>query len=249
MIEAARTETTWIDRDSPVPLHEQCRQLILNQIRQGELRPGDALPPERSLCEAHGLSRTTVRLAVLDLVQRGILQRVQGRGTFVTKRASPLDLHHLTSFSEDMRARGRTPSAKVLFADLITPAASVASALNATGEVMYLKRLRYADAQVMGFHDTFLPEAYRLTEADLEQEGSLHTLLARRYHLVLSTADETLEAGAATPEEAAHLKVPAGSPVLRIERLSYDAMGEPKEFCAMCYRADQYQYFARLVRR
>lgn len=184
-----------------------------------------------------------------ELVQWGVLQRIQGRGTFVTKRTSPLDLHRLTSFSEDMRGRRRIPSSRVLYAGLVRPTANVASALNANEKVMRLTRLRFADAQVMGIHDTFLPEAYNLTQSDFEQEQSLHTFLARRYHLVLSTADETLEADAATPEEAAYLEVPEGSPVLRIERLSYDAMGEPKEFCAMCYRADQYRYYARLVRR
>lgn len=249
MTDAVWTETTWIDRDSPVPLHQQCRQLLVAQIRRGGLKPGDALPPERALCESYGLSRTTVRLAVSELVQQGVLQRVQGRSTFVTRRASPLDLHRLTSFSEDMRASERVPRATILYLGLVAPTAEVAAALNTEGPVLKLKRLRYADAQIMGVHDTFLPKSYSFTQDDLEQEPSLHTLLAKRFQLVLSTADETLEAGAATPEEVGYLDIPAGSPVLRIERLSYDARGEPKEFCVMCYRADQYRYSARLVRR
>lgn len=137
----------------------------------------------------------------------------------------------------------------MLYLGLVAPAVDVAAALNADGPVLKLKRLRYADAQIMGVHDTFLPKAYSLTQADLEREPSLHTFLARRFQFVLSTADETLEAGTATLEEAGYLEIPAGSPVLRVERLSYDARGEPKEFCAMCYRADQYRYSARLVRR
>lgn len=240
---------TWIDRDNPIPLHEQCRQLILGQVQRGELKPGDMLPTERDLCGQHGLSRTTVRLALTELVRRGVLQRVQGRGTFVARRALPLELHRLTSFTEDMRAQGKTSGSKTLFIGLVTPDERIASALGTDAPVLRLTRLRLADDQIMGLHDTYLPGMYALEPRDLAVQQSLHTLLAHRFQLVLSTADETIEADAASSEEAEHLGIPSQSPVLRVERLSYDALGESKEFCAMCYRADQYRYYARLVRR
>lgn len=239
----------WIDRNSPLPLHEQCKRLILDMIERGLIGPGGAIPPERTLCEQYGLSRTTVRSAVSDLVQQGVLQRAQGSGTFVTRRALPLDLHSLTSFTEDMRARGKVPSSCVVFAGLVQAEPGVATALAVIGKVMKLERVRFADDQVMGIHTAYLPEAYAFSKLDLQIEPSLHNLLARKFHVQLATAEETLEAVMASEEEARFLDISAGTPVLRIERTSYDNRGEAKEFCIMRYRADQYKYFARLVRK
>jgi GntR family transcriptional regulator len=237
----------WIDRRSPVPLHEQCKQLLLQQIRLGKLQPGDTIPPERELEQLYGLSRTTIRQAILELVQQGVLQRVQGRGTFVAKTAIPFDLHHLTSFTEDMRARGKRPSSRLLELSVIPADPTIRDAL-VCNTVIKIKRLRLADDKPMGIHTAFLPDAFKVDETSLNQEGSLYAILSRRHHLELFTADETLEAVTANEEESQLLGIVPGAPVLRIERLSYDSRGEPREFVVMRYRADEYKYYVRLTR-
>lgn len=240
--------TLTIDRSSPLPLHEQFRRLLLARIQTQELSPGDALPPERVLCDTYNLSRTTVRTAIDELVQQGVLHRMQGRGTFVTKRALPLNLHRLTSFSADMRAKGKKPHSQVLQACLIPASDEVAGALDTPlgDNVCFIKRLRYADGQVMGLHETYLPAKFADLLPCFDAEASLHTLLLERYQVDLLDADETIEATAATNTLARWLEIPAQTPLLKVIRTSFDALGQAQEYCMMHYRADQYRYYVRL---
>lgn len=240
-------DDVWIDRRNPLPLHEQCKQLLLHQISIGKLQPGETIPPERELEQLYGLSRTTIRQALLGLVQQGVLQRVQGRGTFVAKTAIPLNLHYLTSFTEDMRARGKLPSSRLLELSIIPADSTIREALS-SDRVVKIERLRLADDEPMGIHTAFLPEAFQVDEATLLQDGSLYSVLRRQHHLEFLTADETLEAVTATEEESQLLGIAVGAPILSIERLSYDSRGEPREFVIMRYRADEYKYYVRLTR-
>lgn len=79
---------TTIDRNSPVPAYYQLKQLLKDQIQNGELPPGDKIPTEEVLCERYNLSRTPVRQALKELVVEGLLTRTAGRGTFVTQTSS-----------------------------------------------------------------------------------------------------------------------------------------------------------------
>lgn len=242
------TVETSIRRQSPVPLHEQFKQILLEKIQRGQLKKGDALAPERELCERYGLSRTTVRQALSDLVERGVLQRIQGRGTFVTRRAAPLDLHELTSFTQDMKARGRTPSSEILDLGMVDADPGVADALELEGHVFKVQRLRKADGMPVGVHTSYLPPEFAFSQADLSAIPSLYALLEQRFGLELVHADETLRAMAADASSASLLDVAEGTPILHIDRITYDPQGTPKEFCEMHYRADQYVYHVRLKR-
>ena len=88
---------------------------ILETLIDTELRPGDAIPSERALVVRLGVSRVTVRQAIADLVQGGVLERVHGKGTYVTGPQIDSRLH-LTSFSREMRDRGLLPATVVLSA-------------------------------------------------------------------------------------------------------------------------------------
>lgn len=238
----------FIDRQSPLPLHEQCKRLLLDRIRSGALQPGDAIPPERELGAIYGLSRTTVRQAVNDLVQQGILHKVQGSGTFVTKTVIPLDLHRFTSFTEDMKARERTPSSQILRMELSEAPEVVRRSLSLAGPAFMIERLRLADRKPMGIHTVYLPPELRIERAVLESEGSLYNALARIHHLHLVAADETLEAAPASARDARLLGLEKGAPILRVERVSFNNRSEPREFVEMRYRSDEYKYYARLNR-
>ena len=97
-----------LSESSSLPLYQQLQRALRRAIETRALAPDDALPPERELADELKISRITVRKAVDGLVGEGLLVRRQGAGTFVCARMEK-NFSKLTSFSEDMRARGRTP--------------------------------------------------------------------------------------------------------------------------------------------
>lgn len=241
--------TTQIDRDGPVALHYQLKTLLLDQIKRGELPPGSKVPAESELISQYGVSRTTVRQAIGDLVQQGWVYRIQGSGTFVTHKLVPQNLHHLTSFSEDMRAYGKSPASRLLFLGVVDADPQVAGALRSEGQVTKIGRVRLDENRPIEIHTSFITARYRIDPETFDGASSLYELLARNYGVQLTAADETLEAVAATPPEAELLGLQPGEPILRVERITYNELEQPIEFVIRRYRTDEYKYYVRLTRR
>jgi len=238
-----------IDRRSPVTLHHQCKELLRQRIQAGEFQPGDTIPPERELEARYGLSRTTVRQAISELVSEGVLYRQQGRGTFVSRHNIPYDLRRLTSFTEDMRLRGHQPATRLLQAGLVTAPEPAVQALGLlSAQAFLVERLRLADGESMGIHTAYLPPQLAVDPRELAAGRSLYGLLAERHHVTVAKAEETLEAVAAPGQVAALLGVRRGMPLMRVERVTYADSGDPVEYVVMLYRADRYKYYALLTR-
>ena len=138
-----------IDSRSPVPKYYQLREILLDLIER-ELTVDAPVPSERELAARYGLSRMTARQAIEHLVSEGKLYRVQGRGTFVARPKIVMPLR-LTSFSEDMRARGMIPGARDLGRRSIEAPAAVARELGveAGAPIYVVERLRTADGVPM----------------------------------------------------------------------------------------------------
>ncbi|WP_218566409.1 GntR family transcriptional regulator [Vallicoccus soli] len=231
----------------PVPKHEQLRLLLLRECTE-RLRPGDALPSERQLCEEHGVSRITVREAVGQLVAEGVLVRVRGKGTFVAERRVQSRLH-LASFTQDMRRRGHEPRTAVLGLSEVAPPGHVRAALRLRRQdsAVWVRRLRTADGEPMALEDSWYVPALvpGLTREDAE--GSLYALFADRYGLVIDSAEQTVTAVTAGPDDAPLLGVPLGAPLLLFDRVSC-AAGRPVEVTSSWYRADRYSVSMSLDR-
>ncbi|MDO4919057.1 GntR family transcriptional regulator [Kocuria sp.] len=225
--------------------HERVRHHLLDMATR-ELRPGDMLPGERVLEEQLGVSRITIRRAISDLVNDGVLVRVKGKGTFVSHGRVRSALH-LASFNEDMLAAGHQPSTRVITAEVDHPGGEAESHLRVPGpdDVFLLRRLRLADAQPVSVDESWLP-AHRLPGLRAtELTGSLYGLLAAD-GLPVTHVEQTVEAAAASSQMAGWLQIAEGSPVLLFRRRSYS--GEiPVEYCLSTYRADRYQLSMRLT--
>src|SRR6185503_20029289 len=135
-----------LDESSSLPLYQQLQRALRQAIESRILSPDDALPPERDLATEFSVSRITVRKAIDGLVGEGLLVRRQGSGTFVCARVEK-NFSKLTSFSEDMRARGRTPHSVWLkrAAGTVTPEESLTLRLSPGTPVYRFERLRFAD--------------------------------------------------------------------------------------------------------
>ncbi|MFH1926860.1 MAG: GntR family transcriptional regulator [Chloroflexota bacterium] len=234
-----------IDRRNPLPLYSQLEAIILEMMQSGELKPHEPIPTESELVQRYGLSRTTVRQAVGNLVKGGYLYRKRGKGTFVSRPKQQHGLEKLTSFSEDMRSRGMKPSSEVLKLEIVKASGHTTERLEiAEGTPVWkIARLRFADGEPMCIQTSYIPTGLvrDIEIADVDGEGSLYELLENKYHLSLREADETLDAALAWPEEARLLGIQRGAPLMVRKRITFLADGRPVEFVTTYYRADRYR--------
>jgi GntR family transcriptional regulator len=208
-----------------------------------ELPPGSPIPSERDLAENFGVARMTVRLQLDRLAQRGLVYRHRGRGTFVAERRFA-HTEHLTSFTEDMHARGLEPGSRLLGIEEIRAGVDLAARLeiSAASRVIRIRRVRTADAEPMAAEQTHLP-ARRfpgILHADLEH-GSLYELFESRYGVRVAEATQRVTVVDLSPADADLLETEPGRPAFRIERTTRDANGDVLEFASSVYRGDRYE--------
>ncbi|HEY8455919.1 MAG TPA: GntR family transcriptional regulator [Actinopolymorphaceae bacterium] len=240
---SSRTTVT----EGPVPKHLQLRQ-ILERLITEELQPDSPIPSERELMATYGVSRMTVREAIGQLVTEGRLYRVRGKGTFVA--APRVDsMLELTSFTEDMRRRGHEPSTVVLRSVELVPPVSVRQALGltATQTAYRIERLRIADGVPMALENGWYVAAPAPGLLDRDLSGSLYSILAGTYGIVIDAAKQTLRSEIADAQTARILGVAVGAPLLVLERTS-TAGGKPVEHVTSWYRGDRYQVHIDLAR-
>ncbi len=231
-----------------VPKYYRLKELLIELITS--LPPGSPLPPERTLAERYGTSRTTVRQALAELVVEGRLQRIQGKGTFVAKPKVPHQLQ-LVGYTEDMRHHGLRPETKILDVAYLTADERLATLLGIRpgGRVLRIHRLRLADGDPMSIDYTHLPaRRFPGLRKELSRNLSLYETLAAAYDVHLAEAEETIETVLATPYDAQVLGVDVGLPLMLISRQSFDTAGEPVEWAQSFYRGDRYKFVTRLRR-
>jgi GntR family transcriptional regulator len=224
-----------------VTKQRETRERILELIE--ELTVGDAIPAERQLGLDLGVSRLTVRAAIDELVREGYLVRRRGSGTFVAepKVAKGIDI---TSFSDDMRARGLTPASRTLDLRVELAGARLGRILHVSPsqEIVAVKRLRLADGEPMAIEHLHTRASLvpRLSAADLE-ENSFYDLLADRYGITIVGGTQTVEPTVTNEEESRVLGVPLHSPALLFERVTRASTGDVVEFTSSTYRGDRYR--------
>ena len=227
-----------------LPLYRQLQRALQHAIDQHILGPDDALPAERDLAVDFDVSRITVRKALDGLVADGLLIRRQGSGNFVSARVEK-NFALLTSFSEDMRARGRQPHTVCLRRSegTVTPEESLALRLSPGTPVYRFHRLRYADDAPMAIEFVTVA-ATALTSIDAV-EHSLYEALERTGHRPVR-ALQRLRAVLLSVEQAKMLKATTGDAGLLVERLGSLRDGRAVEFSQSYYRGDTYDFVAEL---
>lgn len=240
------TSTTTIDRTSPIPLYFQLKQILLEQIDTGTWQPGDLIPGEQDLQDTYGLSRTTVRQTLADLVHEGRLYRQRGRGTFVTQPKFAHDPNVRPGAAEYIHSEGLTPGWEVISADWeANPPDGVCKKLQVPEDarVFRIHRLRLANDKPIGYHYAYVPESIvpHLNLDKLIEGGSLRYLRnAPQMHN--SVAQRAIEATAANGPEVQLLSATIGEPILTIERLIIAEDGTPIELLWAAYLGNRFKY-------
>jgi GntR family transcriptional regulator len=242
-----------LDGIAEIPLYRHIEEDLLAQITEGDLQPGDVVPPERELCERYGVSRITVRRAISELETRGYVRRQQGKGTFVSRTRIQREMGRLLSFSEEMQAQGHVPGSKLLNLQHRPADKSIASLLQLReGDPMWIvERLRLADDEVVSLSISYLhlPRDVYLTPMELDEYSSLWSLLASK-GVRITEGNTTVRATIADSHYAELLDVEEGEPLLVREGVNYVMEGQPVpvEAFEIVSRADRYQYSLHLIR-
>jgi GntR family transcriptional regulator len=221
----------------------QISDALRRQIESGALPAQSSIPSERELAQQMGVSRMTVRAAIEDLVDEGLLIRRQGRKTIVAdekiNRAAGF-----TSFSEEMRLRGWEP--KSVVRQVATQLADVGTAaqlnLPVGARVILLERLRFADDEPLAHEIVYLPHSRfpDLLAADWHH-SSLYELLESRYGVRPVYAEESVEAVLMTAQEAQLFGLEPGAPALLTRRITRDEADTVVEAATTLYRGDRYR--------
>lgn len=236
--------------NSPTPYYVQIKDYVRQKILSGAFPENSRIPSERQLAAQFNVTRLTVAKALNELAQEGLIQSRVGKGRFVGSGKIDHELRTLTSFTQDIQARGQQPSSQVLKAVIESAGEEAAHALSILpGEaVMVLERVRLADLQPVALEASLIPAKYcpnLLENHDFSRE-SLYEVLGTDYNLHLVYAQQTIEARMPTPHECEALQIRHDTAILSIHRVTYTDQDRPIEFVRSAYRGDRYKLRAVL---
>lgn len=236
-----------LDRTGPVPLYYQVSNRLERAIRAGDIPAGARLENEIAIAAQLGVSRPTIRRAIQELVDKGLLVRRRGIGTQVVQGQVTREVE-LTSLYEDLKSSHHAPSTNVIAREIRPADETVAEALGVAvgSDTLFLRRQRLTDGVSVAILENHLPiEFADITSEQLEEHG-LYQLLRGR-GVTIRVAKQRIGARRAHGDEADILDIDKGSPVLTMDRVAFDASGKAVERGHHCYRPDLYSFETTLV--
>lgn len=239
-----------LNHDERLPLYQRLRDDLAARIADQHWRPGEAIPTEAELVKNFGASIGTVRKAIDMLVADGLLERHQGKGTYVRRARFDSSLFRFFRFQSEAGER-RIPEGRILRREVLAAPSAVAEALRLPPgtEVIHLSRLRLLDNKPLLAESIWLPKDKfaALLELDSAEFGDLlYPLYEERCGQVIASAEETLTAEAVNDLNARLLQLPAGAPVIVIERVALGYDRQPLEWRRSRGPAEQFRYHVEI---
>jgi GntR family transcriptional regulator len=235
----------------PQPLYRQLKELLRAAILDGTFATNEKLPSESELGLRYSVSRITVRQAIGDLHKEGLVFRIQGKGTYVSKPRATEPLSSLQGFSEAMRQLGYETHSKLLSVLTLNAESSVANALAIAerSPVTEIRRVRYLNREPISLDISyFRPDLGERLNAEDIASRDIFPILENECGLALGHADLSIEATLADENSGPPLGLASGAPVMRIERLTYSEKDLPIEYEHLYYRGDAFRYHVRVDR-
>lgn len=222
------------------------KEYLKNQIDSNVYKVDEMIPSERELSEDFEINRLTVRQAINELVQEGLLYRQRGVGTFVSQPKIEQPLTKLTNFSSDMLSRGLAPGAQVVSMNIIPASKQISTQLRIAEaeQVIELVRVRTANGEPLALESSYLVYdlAKELYGMNMEN-ASLYQMLEDICGLKLVKAIQSIEVASARQDEANVLDINQHDPIMLVERTTYtEGMDRPVEYVRSLYRGDRYKF-------
>ena len=228
--------------ESKLPLHQQLMMIIKKNIASKKIFPGDKLPTEEEFCNAFGVSRSTVRSAIGALEEEGLVVRVRGKGTFLSKSKLQKEIEQSYSFFHEMKSANLDASSKLLEFQMISAGDELAALFGLQPEELIYKfeRLRMVEAEPLLLETTFLPVKIHptLTVEQLEN-GSLYDSLRDDAGIFPYLAEETYESIILDEKTAKVLNCPGPSCGFLVKRITKQKSGQVYELTQSLMRGDR----------
>jgi DNA-binding GntR family transcriptional regulator len=238
-----------LDRSGPIPMYYQIAKRMREAIESGDLPSGGRIENELKIAEQLGISRPTIRRAIQELVDQGLVVRRRGIGTQVVRGRLARNFE-ISSLYDDLKLKDQAPTTKVLLHEEVVPPADVLTTLTlpAGTTVLHLRRLRYAEGIPFAILEDFLPPEFLDIPGDALEKHGLYQLMRAR-GTTLRVARQSVGARVNTKEEAKHFGQKPSMPVLTMFRTVFDQSGRPVDYGAHAYRADLYSFDMTLVEK
>ncbi|MFH2103707.1 MAG: GntR family transcriptional regulator [Chloroflexota bacterium] len=231
------------------PLYQIVLESLLDQIDSGKLKPNDRLPSESELGEIFSIGRNTVRRALSELVNDGVLRTVPGLGTFVEHGRQTKSAEYLFGLTQEMRKHHKAITSQVIEASLISADPTLTRRLQVQlgAEVVFLYRVRKLDGEPVAIERSYLP--HELCPGILKYDfstQSLYETLSNVYNRRPYHAEQEIEASLATGEVARLLNLVPPAVVLAFHRETRLFTGEVIEYVDSELRADRFRFYTNL---
>ncbi|MGD7055179.1 GntR family transcriptional regulator [Sutcliffiella horikoshii] len=232
-----------------IALYLQIKETLIQRIQEKIWLPNKLIPTEQELMKEFEVSRTTIRQAISMMVQDGLLERQQGRGTIVKSQQLVGSLGRLKGFAEEVLERGLTPYSQLIRAEFSTDLYHEKAMLQTDdNSILVIERIRFADNLPIAFERSCWPKSIgeKLMREELNQANFYQIL--EQNGIALRKANEKISAMNATMHEADLLGIRAGEALIEMTRLSYGIDDKPIEYTRTKFRSDQYHYNVELTR-
>ena len=241
-----------LNNNDSTPLYKQLAEQLRQQIEEGKFKNDHPIPSERSLCEKFRISRITVRQAILEMINEGILYRKQGKGTYVAKRRITQGLTRLVSFTRTVLDLGMNPSTKILGNDILPVDFQLAKVLDIppTSQTLKLSLLGMGDGEPLVLYESYFPlslgrkmarEAFRREKK--KQSFSTFDLYGESSNIFPASINQTFEAITADERLFSLMHVKKGSAILMTTSVFVARDQRPLEFRKAMYRGDCYKFY------
>lgn len=235
-----------INKYSNIPLYSQLKNLIVDKIENGEYAEDTKIPSEQELCELFDISRPTVRQAVSELTSAGYLYKQKGKGTFVSKKKSRIDIKNCSGFTHSILDSLTPGEYKVISTQIVNSSDSVAlqevfnQSPSSSMEYAEIKYVTEYNEEILSINISYIPLAYfpAIIE-DIRAKKPSYDILRGKYAYIPSKSKSSLEVGVTDISESALLHLQPGQPVIHINNVLYSKGGQIVEYVICKYRADK----------
>lgn len=243
-----------LNNHAKTPLYYQVREELTRRIREGEFRVGDMLPTEEALAKAYAVSRITVKRALLDLVNEGLITRRQGKGTFVATPKLEEDISQAVAVARPVLMHGEKGEHKLLSAQVVLADPDVAHFLEIepASRVVRVERLKLVDDEPLGYERSYVPEQVcpdLQEKIQVAETKLMYDILESEYSIPLVRARMFIEPTILNLREARLLRSTEGMPAMLWQRTTYSEKDKPIEFYKAVMRGDRFKYYLEFPSR